>query len=524
MDAVNEVTMKQYFDLLEDTLTQNNLLNHPARIYNVDETRMPLDPKSPNIITKKGVKKVRNRTSGRKGQITVVACGNAAGQVIPPMVIFEAKKLNHAWTANEIPGTRYGLSDKGWITTVLFEGWLTEHFLDYAVPQRPLFLLLDGHSTHYQPEVIRLAREKKIIILCLPPHTTHETQPLDCDVFSPLKSHWSAVCHDFTRLNPGKVITKFNFNRLFSQAWLKAVVPANIMAGFKTCGVYPFNRSAIKVPFCDTEVDTSTISNKDANDICHSSDGMQTSQSLSHSPMPKKTHDFVEFNEDQVTLFLKRYEEGFDIFDDADYVQWLEINHPEVLPTHSSVSLLNDHDDNGGLSVVAHLSSISPQIPIQTADSGPNLSSDLTSHILSNERGSCITNTSESISTLDHQETTPETQTQNAKSSPSSSESTLSKFLVYPSKTTPSRPEKISRARLLTSALSLAALEEKERKKQEKLEEKERKKKRKRREKATTTTTIEEKSRAKGKEVQREVKKDTNEDCETSLSNKETSY
>ena len=149
MDAVNEVTMKQYFDLLEDTLTRNDLLNHPARIYNVDETGMPLDPKSPNILTKKGVKKVRNRTSGRKGQITVVACGNAAGQVIPPMVIFEAKKLNHAWTANEIPGTRYGLSDKGWITTVLFEGWLTEHFLDYAVPQRPLFLLLDGHSTHY---------------------------------------------------------------------------------------------------------------------------------------------------------------------------------------------------------------------------------------------------------------------------------------------------------------------------------------------------------------------------------------
>ena len=60
---------------------QNDPLNHPARIYNVDETGMPLDPKSPNILTKKGVKNVHNRTSGRKGQITVVACGNAAGQV-----------------------------------------------------------------------------------------------------------------------------------------------------------------------------------------------------------------------------------------------------------------------------------------------------------------------------------------------------------------------------------------------------------------------------------------------------------
>ena len=45
---------------------------------------------------------------------------------------------------------------------------------------RPLRLLLDGHSTHNQPEVVRLAREKKVIILCLPPHATHKAQPLDC--------------------------------------------------------------------------------------------------------------------------------------------------------------------------------------------------------------------------------------------------------------------------------------------------------------------------------------------------------
>ena len=47
-------------------------------------------------------KKVRYRASGKKGQVTIVACANAAGQAIPPMVIFDAKKLNHAWTANEV--------------------------------------------------------------------------------------------------------------------------------------------------------------------------------------------------------------------------------------------------------------------------------------------------------------------------------------------------------------------------------------------------------------------------------------
>ena len=73
------------------------------------------------------------------------------------MVIFDAKKLCHAWTANEVTGTSYGLSDNGWITTPLFEGWLADHFLKHAVAGRPLLLLLDGHSTHYQPEASHCA-------------------------------------------------------------------------------------------------------------------------------------------------------------------------------------------------------------------------------------------------------------------------------------------------------------------------------------------------------------------------------
>ena len=132
MDAVNQQTLNQYFDLLEDTLTQYDLLNSPARIYNVDETGIPLDARPPNIVTRRGIKKVRNRGVGRKGQVTIVACGNAAGQALSPMIIYDAKNLNHAWTSNEVPGTTYGLSDNGWITTELFEGWMIEHFVYFV--------------------------------------------------------------------------------------------------------------------------------------------------------------------------------------------------------------------------------------------------------------------------------------------------------------------------------------------------------------------------------------------------------
>ena len=184
-----------------------------------------------------------------KGQITIVACGNVSGQIISPAVIYEAKKVNHAWIGEEeVPGMMYGCSDKGWITTELFKWWLSDQFLTNAVSARPLLLILDGHSTHNQPEVIRYARDKDVIILCLHPHTTHETLSLDCAVFSPLKSQWRKVAHDFLQSNPCQVITKFNFNSLFAKAWMAAITPANFIAGFKSCGTYPLNRLAIVIP------------------------------------------------------------------------------------------------------------------------------------------------------------------------------------------------------------------------------------------------------------------------------------
>ena len=68
-----------------------------------------------------------------------------------------------------------------------------EHFIVNAVPGRPLLLLLDGHSTHYQPDVVHFAKDHEIIMLCLPPHTKHEVQPLDYSVFKPLKAQWIPV-------------------------------------------------------------------------------------------------------------------------------------------------------------------------------------------------------------------------------------------------------------------------------------------------------------------------------------------
>ncbi len=238
--------MGHYFKLLKSTFDTFDFHSHPESVFNMDETGVPLSPRPPKIVAKKGQKKVRYRTSGQKSQITVIACGNATGQLIPPFIIFSGKQLNPLWTKNEVNGSRFAVSDNGWVDQELFSFWLTDQFIPHATSRRPLLLILDGHSSHFEPYSIEFARSHDVVIFCLPPHTTHECQPLDTSFFSSLKSHWQNSVHKFYQENPQKVVSKVNFCSVFKQAWLLAASPSNLVNGFRMCGIYFFDPKAIK--------------------------------------------------------------------------------------------------------------------------------------------------------------------------------------------------------------------------------------------------------------------------------------
>ena len=315
MDAMKQKEeLDNYFITLKSILVEHNLMNKPELIYNVDESGMPLEQQSPRVVARKGKKKVRYCTSGNKSQITIVGCINAIGQAMPPFIIYDAKNLNMDWTKEEVPGTTYGLSDNGWIDMELFKQWFQRHFLRHAGASRPLLLLLDGHSSHYNIEAISLARENGVIIFTLVPHTTHELQPLDTAVFGPLKKNWYEECHMYVQSHPGRIITKYHFNEVFSKAWLKSMMPANIISGFKTCGIYPFNPRAV----LDHDP---TSENSEEDDSVPMADKISL-----HST--KETTPATNFTAEENILFTRRYENGYDI-PDPRYVQWMEQNHPE---------------------------------------------------------------------------------------------------------------------------------------------------------------------------------------------------
>jgi len=182
--------------------------------------------------------------------ITVLCCASASGCAIPPLVIFKRKSLLKALTVGEAPSTIYVLNaHSGWIDPEIFWECFLHHFLVYAPAGRPLLLLLllDGHSSHYNPDFIHEAASHGVVVFCLPPNMTHVAQPLDSVCFHSLIAFWVEACDEYMCRHPGKVVTIYQFSELFASAFAKAFTQ-NILSSFRVTGVFPPNRKAIPIP------------------------------------------------------------------------------------------------------------------------------------------------------------------------------------------------------------------------------------------------------------------------------------
>ena len=207
---------------------------------------MPLDPKPLKTIHRKGEKNPVALGSGLKMQITVVGCVSAGGYCLPPIVIWDRKRLKPELTVGEVLGTLYGLSKKGWIDQELFDAWFNSLFWNTLRWHVPFFF--SWMDIRIIVQTLREWLRTTVIMFALPPNTTHLMQPLDKGCFGPLKIHWRRVCHQFMVDNPLKVVNCFNFSKLFHSAWVSAMTSNIIMAGFKTTWVYPTDCKAILLP------------------------------------------------------------------------------------------------------------------------------------------------------------------------------------------------------------------------------------------------------------------------------------
>ena len=178
------------------------------------------------------------------------------------------------------------------------------------------------------------------------------------------------------------------------------------------------------------------------------------------------------FSDEQISLFDTRYENGYDLCTDEDYVDWVNINHPGFLPTTSDVQIPVHTEPSVSDTLAASRMILSDSPLTDVVDSGsstltePNVSDAIVipTDTLPKNPTTLLTDIS---NVSEHQSTTTLTPTATANQPPKSSSPT-SEYLELP--LTPrcsKKGKKPGPARVLTSQQSLEMLVEKGRKKQE---------------------------------------------------------
>ena len=176
--------ISHFFDLYSETVTEHRIW--PEDIYNMDEKGAMMGViGQQRCIVSKAEKRPKHTQDGNREWVTLVECVSLVGAVLSPWVIFKGKVQLKKWSSKlqelrkgeEFPG-HICTSVNGWTDNELGVEWLRNCFEPETIKTQKgewRLLLWDGHSSHISTEAIRFCLEKKIIPLCLPPHTP---QPL----------------------------------------------------------------------------------------------------------------------------------------------------------------------------------------------------------------------------------------------------------------------------------------------------------------------------------------------------------
>ncbi|KAJ8975688.1 hypothetical protein NQ317_001790 [Molorchus minor] len=217
----NRVAVAQFFTLLNQVITEKKITGE--RIYNCDETGITVIPKQHSrVIANKGQRQVGVLTSAERGNtVTAEICCSAAGNFMPPMLIFPRKRKQQEFELGLPIGGWAEVNESGWMAMEIFLRWFKK-FTEFSNARKEAPVLYFLMGTHH----IR---------------KTWKLQPLDVAVMRPLSLYYEDEVQKWLRSNPGKVVTLFQISTLFGQAFVNAANMKTALKGFEKTGIWPTN-------------------------------------------------------------------------------------------------------------------------------------------------------------------------------------------------------------------------------------------------------------------------------------------
>lgn len=154
-------------------------------LYNWDEKGFVIGQASATkrIMSKEALENGRITHASQDGSrefISLLACISADGVALPPSLIYrgDSGTLQDTWMEDfgSQDEAHFAVSSNGWSCNTLGLHWLEAIFQRYTgqkAGNRRRLLIVDGHSSHVNMEFINLCDKLRIILMILPPHSTH---------------------------------------------------------------------------------------------------------------------------------------------------------------------------------------------------------------------------------------------------------------------------------------------------------------------------------------------------------------
>jgi len=219
----------------------------PENIHNYDETNLQENPGGKKGIVKRGSKYPEEVGDFSKSAVSVMFCGSAAGEFLPPYVVYKAQNHYKCWMLGGPKGARYNSSPSGWFDMPICEDWFFKTYLPVAsrLPGKKV-LIGDNLSSHLSTKVIDSCRENNIAFVCLPPNATDKMQPLDVGFFAQMKGAWRKQLREYKQRDPtALLLRKTEFPKMLKELVEGLNPQDHLPSAFRKCGLYPLNRQEV---------------------------------------------------------------------------------------------------------------------------------------------------------------------------------------------------------------------------------------------------------------------------------------
>ncbi|KAH9519904.1 hypothetical protein Btru_071195 [Bulinus truncatus] len=246
---------KQHFNQLDTILTTYNIKDSPHCIFSLVELTLPMlrngEISIPEDLSVNGGGVNGNSASKKlclQGKLpsSVLFCGSAAGQALPPFLIFLGKTLDKSVLSGATPGASGVASSSGRATSEVLISFLREHFLSQA-PGRSgdtLILLLDSNLGRcLNQAVIDLGSAFKVVFVTAQTSLNPQLHPMAvgcCNTFQ------RELCYELQKplySSESSSISSSSICEFLCRLYHRNMSAENLHTTFRKAGIYPFNPS-----------------------------------------------------------------------------------------------------------------------------------------------------------------------------------------------------------------------------------------------------------------------------------------